>query len=127
MSTIGFRIKEERERLGLSQTDFAYLTGYSSQTQINFENDVLTPESLYLQEIAKHGFDTVYIITGLKKQPILADEQEIIDYYRAMNSASRLNLQAVSNTFSNTLTYPITIRSRNVTNVTNDCASNLHH
>ncbi|MDE9487244.1 XRE family transcriptional regulator [Xenorhabdus bovienii] len=102
MSTIGSRIKEERERLGLSQTDFANMTGDSSHVQASYESNQIAPEGLYLQKITRHGCDTLYIITGYRRRPIniSTDEQELIENYRAMNEASRLKIQAVGDTFT---------------------------
>ncbi|CDH19948.1 conserved hypothetical protein [Xenorhabdus bovienii str. kraussei Quebec] len=102
MSTIGSRIKEERERLGLSQTDFANLTGYSSHVQATYEYDQTIPEGVYLQKIAKHGCDTLYIVTGHKERSInlSTDEQVLVKKYRAMNEAPRLKIQTVSDTFT---------------------------
>ncbi|CDG96494.1 putative prophage transcriptional regulator [Xenorhabdus bovienii str. puntauvense] len=104
MSTIGNRIKEEREHLGLSRTDFAKLTGYSSHTQASYERDEIMPEGVYLQEITEHGCDTLYIITGCRERPInlSTDEQVLVENYRAMNEAARLKIPTVSDTF----TYP---------------------
>ncbi|MDE1483936.1 helix-turn-helix domain-containing protein [Xenorhabdus bovienii] len=104
MSTIGSRIKEERELLGLSQTDFANLTGYSSHVQATYERDETIPESVYLQKVAKYGCDTLYIVTGHKERPInlSTDERVLVKNYRAMNEATRLNIQTVSDTFTYT-------------------------
>ncbi|MCC8379535.1 helix-turn-helix domain-containing protein [Xenorhabdus sp. PB30.3] len=98
MSTMGSRIKEERERLGLSQDEFASLVGYALIQQICYERDEVPLGGVYLQALTKHGIDTLYIITGNRLRPIniSAEEQEIIENYRAMNTASRLKLPAVS-------------------------------
>ncbi|SFN70651.1 helix-turn-helix domain-containing protein [Xenorhabdus japonica] len=102
MSTMGSRIKEKREHLGLSQTEFASLVGYSLIQQICYERDEIPLGGLYLQALAKHGIDTLYIITGNRLNPIniSAEEQEIIENYRAMNEASRLKLPEVSHDFA---------------------------
>ncbi|WP_426577141.1 helix-turn-helix domain-containing protein [Xenorhabdus stockiae] len=98
MSTIGSRIKEERERLGLSQNEFASLVGYALIQQICYERDEIPLGGLHLQALARHSIDTLYIITGNRLRPIniSAEEQEIIENYRAMNTASRLKLPEVS-------------------------------
>ncbi|QTL38523.1 hypothetical protein HGO23_11455 [Xenorhabdus budapestensis] len=102
MSTMGSRIKEERERLGLSQNEFANMVGYSFIQQICYERDNSPLGRLYLQALTKHGIDTLYIITGNRLRPIniSIEEQEIIENYRAMNTASRLKLPAVSHEFA---------------------------
>lgn len=42
MATIGSRIKELRNRLGLSQVEFAKRIGVSKQTLYKYENDIIT-------------------------------------------------------------------------------------
>ncbi|CDH30734.1 helix-turn-helix domain-containing protein [Xenorhabdus bovienii] len=100
MNTIGSRITEERERLGLSQAEFASLMGYPCHIQASHERDEIMPEGSYLQEITKHGCDILYVITGNKEQPInlSIDEQVLVDNYRAMNEAHRLKISSVSDT-----------------------------
>ncbi|MGJ0625305.1 helix-turn-helix domain-containing protein [Xenorhabdus bovienii] len=102
MSTTGSRIKKERERLGLSQNEFASLVGYALIQQICYERDEIPLGGLHLQALAKHDIDTLYIITGSRLRPIniSVEEQEIIENYRAMNTASRLKLPVVSNEFT---------------------------
>ncbi|CDL85713.1 helix-turn-helix domain-containing protein [Xenorhabdus cabanillasii] len=102
MSTIGRRITEERERLGFSQTDLTHLTGYPNHIQASYEYDETMPASSYLQEIARHGFNTLYVITGHKEKSInlSTDEQVVVDNYRAMNKASRLNIPPIGNTIT---------------------------
>ncbi|WP_051894620.1 transcriptional regulator [Xenorhabdus bovienii] len=102
MSTIGSRIAEERARLGLSQADFADLTGYPYHIQASHERDEIAPEGSYLQVITKHGCDVLYIVTGNREQPInlSTDEHVLVENYRAMNEAHRLKIPSVSNTFA---------------------------
>ena len=38
-NTIGQRLKEERERLGLNQTDFGLIGGVKKLAQLNYEKD----------------------------------------------------------------------------------------
>lgn len=59
------RIKSERLRLSLNQTDFAMLAGVSKNSQSNYENGVRKPDSDYLQALAKAGVNVEYIITGV--------------------------------------------------------------
>lgn len=57
-------MREERERLRLSQPAFAELGGAKKHSQINYESDRRAPDSDYLSAIAKHGVDVLYILTG---------------------------------------------------------------
>lgn len=85
MSTIGVRLKNERERLGLNQTEFAKLAGHSRSAQAGYERDEKIPGGAYLQMLADNGCDVLYILTG-KKSPSIddvnTDEIEIIKLYR---------------------------------------------
>lgn len=66
MYSIGSRIKEERERLGFSQIDFAGYGSVKRGAQANYEADSRSPDAEYLQGIASRGADIQYIITGVK-------------------------------------------------------------
>lgn len=64
LSTIGARLREERERLGLNQTDFAGLGEASKHSQIDWENDKSAPNARFLAAIAEAGVDVRYVVTG---------------------------------------------------------------
>lgn len=66
MSTIGERLKEERERLGLSQPAFAAIGGAGKHSQINYEAGRRSPDGEYFSAIAKHGVDVLYVLTGMR-------------------------------------------------------------
>ena len=64
-NTIGYgeRIKEERQRLKLTQADFAKLAGVSRQSQANYETEEREPGAAYL--INLYGqIDVPYILSG---------------------------------------------------------------
>jgi transcriptional regulator with XRE-family HTH domain len=63
---IGERLKEERERLNLSQTQFADLAGVGRKSQYNYEEEERYPDAPYLAAIAAAGADVLYIITGMR-------------------------------------------------------------
>lgn len=67
MTSIGERLKEERKRLNMNQKDFAELAKTGITAQVNYEKGVRSPSSDYLSELAKHGVDISYIITGERK------------------------------------------------------------
>lgn len=58
------RLKEERERLGLSQHDFAQLGGVNRITQMRYETKVNFPSVDYLCLLGQNGIDTLYILYG---------------------------------------------------------------
>ena len=61
---IGNRLREERERLGLTQPVFAELAGAKKRTLIDWEKDVSSPTAVQLAQLAAAGADVLYILTG---------------------------------------------------------------
>ena len=67
---IGVRLKEIREALALSQTEFAQIAGNAGvpgatrQSQAKYEKGLATPSAAYLAAIAAAGADVLYILTG---------------------------------------------------------------
>lgn len=68
--TIGKRLREERERLGYSQPDFAALGGKTKKTQIEWEADKATPNAAFLAEVERAGVDVLYVLTGRRETPL---------------------------------------------------------
>ncbi len=82
---IGERLRAERERLGLNQTDFAALGGIGRKTQFNYESGERSPDGAYLSAIAAGGADINYILTGQRQgAPVLTpDERQLVEMFRA--------------------------------------------
>lgn len=85
MYTVGDRLKEERERLGLSQAALGETCGVQKRTQINYEKGERAPDALYLAAFDRVGGDVMYVLTGRKTAPALLppDEAMLLDRYRA--------------------------------------------
>lgn len=60
----GERIKEERERLGFNQADFAALAGATRKTLFNWESGAASPNAAALAAWADAGLDVLYVVTG---------------------------------------------------------------
>ena len=58
------RIREERERLGLSQQVMGEMGGVKQLAQFNYEKGKRLPDAAYLEALHKAGVDTHYIISG---------------------------------------------------------------
>lgn len=86
MNTFGDRLKEERERLGLSQTALGDVGGVKKLAQINYEKGERMPDAAYLAAIAAAGADVLYILTGQRAfvppPPLKPDEAALLDDYR---------------------------------------------
>lgn len=89
----GSRLREERERLGLSQSKFAAVGGVKRMTQYLYENDTHSPTLRYLVAVADVGADLQYIIFGTRHKPGRLDlEPELLrDIYRVVDEIGRDN------------------------------------
>ncbi|KAB8057199.1 helix-turn-helix domain-containing protein [Janthinobacterium sp. FT14W] len=86
MRSIGEILKEERQRLGMNQEDFAAVGGLKRRAQTLYEQDERAPDALYLRALAGIGVDVHYILTGERLQSaITSDERELLDGYRSMD------------------------------------------
>lgn len=83
MSTTGDRLKEERQRLGLNQTEFGAVAGVQKQAQLKYEKGERSPDADYLAAVAQAGADVQYIVTGVRSSVALApDERLLVERYR---------------------------------------------
>lgn len=98
MSTFGERLKEERNKKGLSQAAFGEAMGVGKHSQINYESDKRRPDADYLLAAAEQGVDIGYLLRGeadaAKSEDKLIDAElmdHIIERLEAM--AKELNKQ----------------------------------
>jgi DNA-binding XRE family transcriptional regulator len=95
---ISKRFKEERERLGFSQVAFAELGDATKWSLINWEAGRQTPNGAYLADIATHGADVLYILTGKRSMAVAEvallpnDERGLLDGYRRCSPAAKKSL-----------------------------------
>ncbi len=66
MSEYWERLREERKRLGLSQTKFAEACGVKRTAQTTYETGARAPARAYFQAAAKIGVDTYYVMFGTR-------------------------------------------------------------
>lgn len=97
---IGERLKEERLRLGISQTDLGAAGGVGKTTQINYEKGERSPDAEYLAAVAEKGVDVLYVVTGLRATApadgFNAEEVRLVDRYRMMPVEGKATLDSVS-------------------------------
>lgn len=92
---IGDRIREERERLGFSQADFAALASATRKTLFNWESGVALPNAGVLAAWSASGLDVLYVVTGQRSAGNAAHdaaEQVLLDSYRRCNAQARQHL-----------------------------------
>ena len=86
--TIGERLKEERERLRLSQPAFAAVAGTTKQTLFSWESGKTAPDGFQMAALAEAGVDVLYVLTGeytggtAPAPGLTAEEQTLLDYFR---------------------------------------------
>jgi len=62
--TFGERLRDERLRLGLNQTEFGELGGVTKKTQSLYESGDRSPDAKYLQSLFSIGVNLNYVLTG---------------------------------------------------------------
>jgi transcriptional regulator with XRE-family HTH domain len=93
MGTIGSRLREERERLKLSQPAFGELGGVQKQAQLKYEKDDRSPDATYLSAIAMAGADVLYILTGIRGENVAHTPTEM-GYLRHCRLLATKNLES---------------------------------
>ena len=89
------RLRDERERLGLSQTAFAEVGGVQKRAQINYESGERLPDAAYLAAIAALGADVLFVLTGQRSRPASAsaelrpDQAALLDNYEHSDEVAR--------------------------------------
>lgn len=82
--SIGDRLREERERLGYSQSAIGAVGGVKKLAQLKYEQGERFPGADYLAAVAKIGVDTLYIITGERSiDALTAVERELLENFRS--------------------------------------------
>ncbi|MGO2149101.1 XRE family transcriptional regulator [Halomonas sp.] len=64
MSSLGMRLREERVRLGFSQTELGDIAGITKNTQMLYESEKRSPKADYLSALHAVGVNTHYVLTG---------------------------------------------------------------
>ena len=87
------RLKEERERLKISQDEAASLVGVSREMWGKYERGVADPAVSKVIDFGKSGADIPYILTGMRSQPFEGSlshrEAAVLDHYRNTDEVGR--------------------------------------
>jgi transcriptional regulator with XRE-family HTH domain len=93
---VGERLREERERLGMNQTDFGVSAGVSRGTQKAYELESSSPDIRYLSGLQELGVDVHYVLTGSRVDTDLNNLSEVeltvLGHMRQMSDADRATL-----------------------------------
>lgn len=61
---LGDRLRQERERVGMTQPVFADVAGAKKRTLIDWEKGVSSPTAMQLSALSEIGVDVLYVLTG---------------------------------------------------------------
>lgn len=76
-NVFGERLREERERIGLNQTQLAEVAGIKRMAQGQYENEVRSPTVKYLSAISGAGVDLHYLLFGKRPRPSPDDQRRL--------------------------------------------------
>lgn len=97
MNGIGARLREERERLGLTQRVFGDIGGVEPNAQGKYESGERTPKADYLAAVAARGVDALYVLSGTRTpQPqgsLSAEENRLLAAFRGLPPADQAAVQ----------------------------------
>lgn len=87
---MGARLKDERERLGHSQADFAAMCGISKTSLGGYERGETSPNMMMMMVFADFGVDPVFVMTGRKDySDIGAGDRYVIDMLAKLSERER--------------------------------------
>ncbi|WP_034175658.1 helix-turn-helix domain-containing protein [Burkholderia cenocepacia] len=106
--SIGARLREERERLGYSQTAVAELAekagvkGATRQSQALYEKGQRMPDAAFLAVVQGAGYDVAYVLTGQRSGAVAPtpalkpEEAALLDNYRHASPEGKKAIKATS-------------------------------
>ena len=75
-------LAEERVRLGFKAKEVADFAGIAIPTQSNYEKGKRSPDTRYLYEISKLGFDIHYVVTGKRSvDGVSKDDRSLLELF----------------------------------------------
>ncbi|MBV6286795.1 helix-turn-helix domain-containing protein [Pseudomonas aegrilactucae] len=93
MDGMGARLREERERLGLTQRAFGDIGGVEANAQGKYESGERTPKADYLAAVAARGVDALYVLNGVTTQfaaaGLSAAEARLLGCFRQLSLADQ--------------------------------------
>lgn len=87
---IGERLKEERDRLGLTQPQFAEAAGAAKRTLIEWEKGATAPNAVQLSALKEIGVDVLYVVTGQREYRQAESQDQFISRMQAINATGRI-------------------------------------
>lgn len=112
---IGDRLKEERERLGLTQPGFAEVAGAKKRTLIDWEKGVSSPTAVQLAALVAIGVDVLYVVTGQRSVPVTPQQllpegdRVLLDNFHAAPAQVQAGIKTTLGAFADA---PMQVKSR---------------
>lgn len=99
---MGDRLRQEREGLGLPQSEMAALGGAKPRTYQDWERGVAAVSAEFLAVVASVGVDVLYVVTGKRDggAALSASENELLARLRQGSPVLRGYLQEVGQGFA---------------------------
>ncbi len=93
MKGLGPRLREERERLGMTQRVFGDIGGVEPNAQGKYESGERTPRADYLAALATRGVDALYVLSGVRTpaplESLTEDETGLLGAFRRLPAADK--------------------------------------
>ncbi|TDF81540.1 helix-turn-helix domain-containing protein [Pseudomonas sp. H9] len=97
MNGIGSRLREERERLGLTQRVFGDIGGVEPNAQGKYESGERTPKADYLAALAARGVDALYVLSGSRtpvpQGSLSPEEDRLLGVFRDLPAMDQAVIQ----------------------------------
>lgn len=100
LSGVGERLREERDRLGLNQTDFGIAAGVSRGTQKAYELESSSPDVRYLAALQGMDVDVRFILTGnrhsIDAASLNGEESLLLEQFRSLPEHDRASIKRLT-------------------------------
>ena len=99
MGILGERLRAERTKFDLKQSELAAKAGITTKSQGAYERGERSPTAEYLSALAGIGIDVTYVLTGERVSDMLGltlEEAALIDNYRNMGDEQKESITKVS-------------------------------
>lgn len=98
---LNIRLKEERDRLKLTQEVFGTHASAKKRTVVDWESGTSSPTAIQMQSLSLIGVDVQYVITGRRSVDVASTlseaEEKIINTYRRADTEGKTTINHVIN------------------------------
>jgi transcriptional regulator with XRE-family HTH domain len=107
LNGVGERLREERDRLGLNQTDFGIAAGVSRGTQKAYELESSSPDVRYLAALQGMSVDVHFVLTGSRHSIDAAslneEESLVLEQFRSLPEHDRASVKRLTGALVDTV------------------------